>query len=73
MFARALEMVDYDIYNLRELNKEPPENEGSSFHRSFKEGVRKDKYKLLYGKAMVNGQPKVYKRYVKNLMGDLMP
>lgn len=53
MFVKALEMVDYDIYDLRVLKKEPPEEEGS-FYKSFKEGVRKDKYRL-YGKTMVNG------------------
>lgn len=72
LFVKALEMVDFDIYDLRVINKEPPSDEiWGSFHESFGDRVPRDKYKL-YGKAMVSGNPKVYLRHVKHMLGDLM-
>lgn len=61
-------MMDYDVYNLREINKKPPtDNDWFSF-----KSVKRDKYRL--GRVMVNGQPKVYrreKRSIDSLMGDM--
>ncbi len=60
LFIRGLAMTDYDIYNLRRIRKSPPEELST-------------KVKSMYGKAMVNGTAKIYKRYKdkEKILGDI--
>jgi hypothetical protein len=65
LFNEALDQVDYDIYDLRWIKKQPDEDEVTLFSKNLIS--KKKNYRI--GKVIVNGIERTYTRDLSPFMG----